>query len=93
MSLKFQKDRSVEYWYTMIPIYYTGIRHSTRNSELVLMDDYGKHYVAAYRSNNTSKVGRTFLLKKERRGKKAGFMFKDKFRSFSMKHPSSGWVW
>jgi len=90
MSKKFEKNRSVSYLYTMCPLKYTFIKHPNKDKELVLMDDFGKHYVAAWRSNVTSKVGITFLLKKVITKHKFGFIFKDKFYSLKTR---SGWVW
>lgn len=91
MSRKFDKNRSVDYKYHEIPLKYTGIRHpNNNNKELVLVDDYGKHYIAAYRNEKTNKVGIHFLLKKVISKGKYGFIFKDKFYSVKDK---SGWVW
>jgi len=85
MSKKFEKNREVNYGYVHVPLRYTGIKHrNNSNKELVLVDDYGKHYVAAYRNNETCRVGITFLLKKTN----GGFLFKDK----EYKHNCSGWV-
>lgn len=86
MSLKFGKHRSVTYTYFHVPLRYTGIKHRNNvNKELVLIDWFGKYYVAGYRNHNTSRVGRTFLLKKTR----DGFIFRGK----EIKHTSSGWVY
>lgn len=85
MSLKFEKDRSVSPQYAKIPLRYTSINHpNNADKELVLMDYFGKHYVAAWRNNNTDKIGITFLLKST----PGGFMYKDK----EYKHNRSGWV-
>lgn len=89
MSLKFGKNRSVYYGYHACPLRYPGIKHATRpQTELVLLDDLGKMYLAAYRNNQTSKVGITFLLKKEVKNGKSGFIFKDKFFA----NTRYGWV-
>lgn len=80
MSRKFEKGRAVDYTYTKIPLAYPGIKHATHpDKELVLMDQMGKHYVAAYRNMKLNKVGITFLLKAEMRNGKPGFIFKDKW--------------
>ena len=85
MSKKFEKDRSVYYGYQHVPLRYTGIYHSKNpKKELVLVDDYGKHYIAAYRNKDTCRVGITFLLKKTDKG----FIFKDK----EYKNGRGGWV-
>lgn len=86
MSLKFEKNRSVSIAYSCAPLKYTGIISSkNKDKELVLIDDFGKHYVAAWRNNKVNKVGRTFLLKKTNNG----FILKDK----EYKQTHSGWVW
>ena len=86
MSIKFKKDREVEFGYEKIPIKYTGItRPNNRNKELVLMNDYGDHYAAAWRNNKLCKIGITFLLEKT----EEGFIFKGK----EHKHKDSGCGW
>lgn len=91
MSRKFYKNRSVDFAYHAVPLFYSGIMHSNnKGKELVLIDDYGKHYVAAYRNNFTNKVGIHFLVKKVIKKNKYGFIFKDKFYSLKTR---SGWVW
>lgn len=90
MSRKFHLNRSVDFIYHAIPIYYTGVRHATDNDkELVLIDDFGSQYIAAYRNNELNKVGINFILKKERKNGKLGFVFKDKFYPLKKR---SGWV-
>lgn len=80
MSYKFGKNHSVDRSYLSVPMYYTGIKHTAnKDKELVLIDDMGKHYIAAYRNNELCKVGITFLLKKEYKNNTYGFIFKDKF--------------
>ena len=83
MSLKFNKNRSVDLLYCKIPLKYTGIIHP--NKELVLMDSLGSYYSAAWRNNKRNTIGIEFLLKKI----PCGFIFKDK----KYKHNGSGWVW
>lgn len=88
MSLKFKKGRAVDFAYHAIPILYTGIKHPTNAAkELVLIDDLGKHSVAAYRNMKTDKVGIHFLIKNI----EGGFVFKDKKILFK-KLKSGGWV-
>lgn len=85
MSQKFGKGRSVEIAYMSVPLKYTSIKHANNSDkELVLIDDFGKHYVAAYRNNKTCKIGIHFLLKRTENG----FIFKGK----EYKHNGSGWV-
>jgi hypothetical protein len=87
MSHKFGKDREVSVSYAKIPLYYTGIKHPhQKHKELVLLDDFGKHYSACYRNNDLCKLGIEFLLRKI----KGGFVFKDKEYKFN---GSSGWVY
>jgi len=89
MSKKFEKNRSISSAYFAIPLYYTGIKHHNNNDkELVLIDDYGNHYVAAYRNNSLCKVGIHFILKKEMKNGKSGFIFKNKFFPLN----EYGWV-
>ncbi|MDR2835867.1 MAG: hypothetical protein LBV69_06700 [Bacteroidales bacterium] len=89
MSKKFEKNRSVSFSYFAIPLYYTGIKHPNNNDkELVLIDDYSRHYLAAYRNNSLCKVGIHFILKKEMENGKSGFIFKGKF--FQLR--KYGWV-
>lgn len=79
MSKKFGKDRSVSESYAKVPIAYTGIKHPTNpNKELVLIDDFGKHYTACWRNRETGRVGITKLVLKTEKG----FMFKGKDREF-----------
>ena len=86
MSIKFEKDRAVDRSYEKVPLKYTGIhRQDNKDKELVLMDDYGKHYSAAWRNNKLCKIGIKFLLKKT----EEGFIFKDK----EYKHKDSGCGW
>ena len=92
MSKKFFKDREVPFYYHAVPIKYTGIKHPNRHdTELVLLDGYKNAYLAAYRNNDTNKVGRHFLLKREVRSGKLGFVFKDKF--YAHCNSGIGWVW
>ncbi len=91
MSKKFHSNRSVDFVYHAIPIYYTGVRHATNNDkELVLIDDFGSIWIAAYRNNKLNKVGINFTLKKETKNRKLGFVFKDKFYALSKRN---GWVY
>jgi hypothetical protein len=90
MSLKFEKGRSVDYRYHAIPLQYTGIKHpNDAKKELVLIDDYKTQWLAAYRSDKTNRVGRTFMLKKGTKNGKRGFYHRGKFIDLS----KSGWVW
>lgn len=90
MSKKFDKNRSVDYRYLACPLKYTNIFHpNNHNKELVLLDQLGKSYTAAWRNDKTNKIGITFLLKIDKVNGKNGFWFKDKFYS----HNRSGWVW
>ena len=85
MSRKFHKDREVDPSYLHVPLKYTFIKHPTNpDKELVLIDDLGKHYTAAWRNNKTNRVGIVFLLKRTEKG----FIHKDK----EYKHNGSGWV-
>jgi len=87
MSKKFDKNRSVPLLYFICPLYYPGIKHSTnKDKELVLIDDYGLHYVAAYRNNKLCKIGPHFLLKKDMKNGKHGFIFKGKFFNLKKKY-------
>ena len=91
MSKKFHKYRSVTFDYFAVLIFYPYIMHrNNKNKELVLLDDYGQHFVAAYRNNATCRIGMHFLLKKINTKKQYGFIFKDKFYSLRTR---SGWVW
>jgi hypothetical protein len=91
MSRKFNSNRSVDFFYHAVPIYYTGIKHATNNNkELVLIDDFKSHYIAAYRNDELIKVGINFILKKERKNGKLGFVFKDKYYPLKKR---SGWVY
>lgn len=75
MSLKFSKNREVDEGYCKMPMYYTGIIHpNNKNKELVIMDQIGKNYSAAWRNNDLNKIGIEFLLPVV----KGGFLFKDK---------------
>ena len=75
MSRKFEKNRSVSDGYCKIPLYYTGIKHpENKNKELVLMDQIGKNYSAAWRNNKRCSIGIQFLLPII----DGGFIFKDK---------------
>ncbi len=90
MSQKFFKHGEVPFYYHAMPILYPGIKHPTRrDTQLTILDDYGKMYLAAYRNGDTCKVGIHFLLKKDVKNGKSGFWFKDKF----YKHTRYGWVW
>jgi hypothetical protein len=96
MSLKFKKNRSVDVVYMVVPLLYTGILHRTnKNKELVLIDNLGKHWIAAYRNHSvdldkkSSAIGRTFLVKSGTQNGKRGFYYKDKFYYFTR----YGWVW
>jgi len=92
MSKKFETNRSVPVNYFVMPLYYTGIEHpNNKDKELVLIDDYCNHYVAAYRNNRLCKVGIHFLLKKEQKNGKCGFVFKGKFYGFKKRR--YGWVY
>lgn len=86
MSRKFDKNRSVDPYYLMIPMRYTGIKHrNDASKELVLIDSYKYEWLAAYRSNKTNRVGRTFILKKA----KGGFYHRGKLIVLPK---SGGWV-
>lgn len=75
MSKKFHKDRSVKWQYFRVPMYYTFVRHPrNKQKELVLIDDFGKNFVACWYNNKTGKMGITFLVKSL--GNK--FIYKDK---------------
>jgi hypothetical protein len=90
MSRKFNSDRSVEFAYHAVPLYYTSIKHANNNDkELVLIDDFKTHFIAAYRNMKLNKVGIHFVLKKEIKNGNSGFLFKGKFYSLRKKH---GWV-
>lgn len=90
MAKKFHKNRSVQFAYHAVPIYYTGIIHpNNKDRELVLVDDYGQHFMAAWRNNKLCRVGRHFVLKKEIQNKKVGFVHKDKFIALRKR---GGWV-
>jgi len=85
MSKKFHKNREVTFAYFHVPLCYTFIKHPTKpHKELVLIDSFKTHYVAAYKNMRTCKVGRTFLIEKT----KLGFIFKNKH----YKHSNAGWV-
>lgn len=85
MSKKFYKNRNVEFGYVHVPLKYTFIKHRNKpHCELVLVDDLGTHYVAAYRNMKRGRCGPTFLLKKT----KKGFIF----RGRKVKHRRGGWV-
>lgn len=75
MSLKFGKNRSVSEEYSLIPMFYTGIKNPrNKHKELVIMDRMGKNYTACWRNNDLNKIGILFLLPAVR----GGFKFKDK---------------
>lgn len=90
MAKKFHKDREVPHSYHAVPIYYTGIKHpANKDRELVLVDDHFNHFVAAWRNNKLCRVGIHFILQKEWKNNKSGFIFKDKFVALRKK---TGWV-
>lgn len=77
MSRKFHSDRSVEFAYHAVPLYYTGVKHSNNNDkELVLVDDFISHYIAAYRNMKLNKVGIHFILKKKQEMENQVFFLK-----------------
>lgn len=80
MSLKFEKNRSVSEGYCLIPLFYTGIKHSNNSDkELVIMDRMGKNFTACWRNNALCKVGILFLLPAvDKDNGWYGFIFKDK---------------
>ncbi len=76
---KFGKDRSVDFNWEKLPLYYTRIINpSNKDKELVIMEVFGKHCSACWRNNALSKVGITFLLKTTG----DGFIFKGKEYKF-----------
>lgn len=87
MSHKFDKNRSVSEGYCKIPMYYTPIFHpDNKNKQLVIMDQMGKSYIAAWRNNIRDSIGPTFKIKIDT--KNGGFIFKDK--KYSLKQ--CNWV-
>jgi hypothetical protein len=75
MSIKFSKNRSVDYLYMKMPMFYTGIINSkNHNKELVIIDDFKYFFIACWRNNKTNKCGINFKVKIE----KNCFIFKDK---------------
>lgn len=77
---KFDKNRSVSSSWENIPSYYTGIRRNGK--ELVIMEFFGKHLSAAWRSDKTNKIGIRFLLKLEDKNNKPGFILKGKWYKY-----------
>lgn len=89
MSKKFTKNRSVDWRYLHVPLKYCNkVPCDNINKEFVLIDDYGKNFLAGYRNNETCRVGRTFLVKKIIKNKNTGFIYKGKFYKLN----NSGWV-
>lgn len=90
MSQKFEKNRSVDFRYLAVPMCYTGIKHRhDAKKELVLIDFLHNHWIAAYRSDRTQRVGRTFKLPLGEKNGKPGFYHRGKLYTYS----KGGWVW
>lgn len=90
MSLKFKKNRSVDFTYHAVPMRYTGIKHpNDASKELVLVDSYKHKWLAAYRSDKTNRVGRTFILDKGVKNGKEGFYHRGKLVVLPKR---GGWV-
>lgn len=88
MSLKFNENRSVDSRYLHVPIKYCNQVPSNGSKEFVLIDCVGRYYVAAWRNENTCRVGMTFLVPRVERNGNIGFMYKNKFYKLN----GSGWV-
>ena len=86
MINKFGKNRSVEPWYTTIPLVYTGHIHPNKPSkELTIMGYMGKEkYVASWYNDKTGRFGIEFLVD----ATEDGFIYKDK----EIKFTKYGWV-
>lgn len=93
--IKFKKNREVDRSWMHVPAKYmsevkgsNSKGHCWEGKEFCIIEFYGNRALCGWRNNETCKVGKTFLCKIVRKGKKTGIIYKDKFYQLGR----YGWV-